>query len=82
MQYTIKPHARKRMRERSIPESTIKDAFDNPTKIGYDPKGRMLIKKLYRKNGKDRLLLVVCEKIADILEIITIIDTSKVKKYL
>ncbi len=70
------------MQERPIPESAIKGAFDNPTKIGYDSKGRMLVKKLYRKNGNERLLLVVCEKIVDILEIITIIDTSKVKKYL
>ena len=70
------------MRERSIPERAIKDALDNPTKIGYDPKGRVLIKKLYRKNGAERLLLVVCDYIADALEIVTIIDTSKVKKYL
>ena len=57
-------------------------AIANPTRIGYDQKGRMLIKKLYRKNGKARLLLIVGEEKDDILEIITIIDTSKVKKYL
>ena len=70
------------MYERRISERTIKDAIANPTRIGYDQKGRMLIKKLYRKNGKARLLLIVGEEKDDILEIITIIDTSKVKKYL
>ncbi len=70
------------MQERSVSERTVKDALDDPTKIGYDAKGRMLIRKLYRKNRKERLLLIVCEEIGRILEIITIIDTSKLKKYL
>lgn len=70
------------MRERDISEKVLKDALDNPSKVGYDQKGRILIKKLYRRNGKERLLLIVGEFVADILEIITIIDTSKVKKYL
>ena len=82
MKYVIKPHARERMRERSISERIIKDAVANPTKVGYDPRGRILIRKLYRRSGKERLVLVVCEKVSDALEIITIIDTSKVKKYL
>ena len=82
MKYIIKPHARKRMRERSISERIVQDALDNPTKVGYDTNGRILIKRLYHKNSKERLLLVVCDKVADALEIITIIDTYKIKKYL
>ena len=53
-----------------------------PTKILYDDKGRILFKKIYNKNGKQRLLLVAGEEVKDTLEIITVIDTSKVKKYL
>lgn len=82
MLYTLKPHARMRMRERKITEQIIKDALDNPTKIEYDTKGRMLFKKIYRSNGKERLLLIVGEKQGDLIEIITIIDTTKIKKYL
>ena len=82
MKYILKPHAKKRMRERLISEITLRDALDNPTKVGYDAHGRILIKKLYQKNKKERLLFVVCEMTANILEIITVIETSKVKKYL
>lgn len=70
------------MEERSISEDLLKDALENPTKVGYDAKGRVLIKKSYRKEGKNRLLLIVAEEVNDIFEIITIVDTSKIKKYL
>lgn len=82
MEYIIKPHARKRMQERSISEQVVKDALDSPTKVSYDSRERILIKKLYSRGGKKRLLLVVCDKVEHVLEIITIIDTSKIKKYL
>ena len=82
MRYILKPHARMRMRERKITESIIKDALDNPTKIEYDTRGRVLFKKLYQRNGKERLLFMVGEGRGDLIEIITIIDTTKVKKYL
>lgn len=80
--YVIKPHARKRIRERSIPEQLIKESLQNPTKILYDAQNRILINKLYKKHGKERLLLIVGEMINNKLEIITVIDTSKVQKYL
>ena len=70
------------MRERGISEKYIKAAVDNPYKLGYDSKGRVLIKKLYYRNKKERLLLIIGELITDILEIVTVIDTSKIKKYL
>ena len=82
MKYIIKPHAEKRARERLISEAAIADALENPTKAGYDAKGRLLIKKLYQRGGKERLLLLVGEIVENTLEIITIVDTSKVKKYL
>ena len=82
MRYILKPHAKERMKERKIPEHIVKTALDNPDKIGYDARGRLLIKKVYRKNGKERLLLAVGEFAENVLEIITVIDTSKIKKYL
>ena len=82
MKYILTPHARRRMTERAIPEGIIEDALQKPTKVLYDNKGRLLIKKAYTKRGKERLLLIAAEIGTDTLEIITIIDTSKVKKYL
>ena len=69
------------MIERSISERVVNDAIENPTKVLYDD-GRVLFKKLYKNKGIDRLLLIAGEPRKDILEIITVIETSKIKKYL
>lgn len=82
IRYIITPHAKKRMRERIISEQLIRDALREPTRMLYDTKERILIKKLYKKNGRDRLLLIAGEMSEKTLEIITVIDTSKVRKYL
>lgn len=82
MRYIFIAHAKQRMKERSISERLVEQALDSPTKILYDNKGRLLIKKLYKKKGQDRLLLIVAEPKDDLLDIITVIDTSKIKKYL
>ncbi|HEY4475346.1 MAG TPA: DUF4258 domain-containing protein [Candidatus Paceibacterota bacterium] len=82
MNYYLTPHAKRRIKERKIPEKLIRSALQEPTRVLYDDKGRILFKKLYQKQNKERLLLVAAEAVNDRLEIITIIDTSKVKKYL
>ena len=82
MKYVIKPHARKRMRERAVSGRLIDDTIANPTRVLYDNDGRILFKKLYKNKGIDRLLLIVAEPRKDVLEIVTVIETSKIKKYL
>ena len=82
MEYFLSAHARRRMAERLIPESLVEEALANPTKVGYDDKGRILVKKLYTLLGKKRLLLIAAEPKGNKLKIITVIDTSKIKKYL
>lgn len=70
------------MAERLIPDKLIAGTLRNPTKVLYDSKGRLLFKKLYQKKGQTRLLLIVGIKTDDNLRIITVIDTSKIRKYL
>ena len=83
MDYILKPHAKQRMKERDISEELVRGALQNPTQMRYDAENRLLIKKIYSKSGKKRLLLIAGEiKDGEMLEIITVIDTSKVKKYL
>ena len=82
MEYLLTPHAKARLAERSIPEKLIGEALWNPTAVSYNGHGRMLIKKLYRKRRRERLLLIAGEMMNSTLKIITVIDTSKVKKYL
>ena len=70
------------MLERSIREDQIKAALAEPTKVGYDGRGHIVIKKLYKRFGRQRLLLLTGEEIKDSFKIITIIETSKVHRYL
>lgn len=82
MDYILTLHAKKRMRERSIAKQLLEEALQNPTKALYDNEDKLLIKKLYKIKNKERLLLIVGEKGENRLKIFTIIDTSKVRKYL
>lgn len=82
MKFVIKPHALEKMGRRSIPKWLVAEALSRPTKIMYDREGRLMFKKLYTKNNEERLLLVVVEIIRRRLEVITVIETSKVRKYL
>ena len=70
------------MKERKIQKRLLESAFRAPTDVLPDRKGKFLIKKVYRKSGKARLLLIVGEVNDRELRIITVIETSKVKKYL
>lgn len=82
MKYEFSPHARKRMEERSISEKLVVEALKFPTKISSDKRGRQLVKKLYIKRKSQRLLLIAVETKGGISRIITLIDTSKIEKYL
>lgn len=82
VEYKLTIHAKKRADERNITDELITNALQRPTKILRDAEGKLLIKKLYNRQGKVRLLLIVGVTEHAILKIITIIDTSKIKKYL
>ena len=82
MEYKLTSHTLQRMRERLISIRLIEEALAHPDKVLHDEKRRMLIKKLYERNGRQRLLLIVGEQEENVFVIITVIDTSKIKKYL
>ena len=82
MRYFFTRHALERMKERSISKKMIDSAFVKPTKVLYDDSDRILIKKLYKKRRVGRLLMVVGKLEKGDFKIITIIETSKIKKYL
>ena len=70
------------MRERAISEKQISEALQAPTKTERDTNHRILVKKVYEKGGKKRLLLLPMELERDGWCIVTVIDTTKVNKYL
>lgn len=82
MKIVLTKHAKRRMAEREISRELMEEALRKPTEILYDYEDKKLIKKLYRKNGIRRLLLVIIKTEEGIIKVITVIDTSKVGKYL
>lgn len=79
------PHALKRIQERGILLKLVKEAIKFPDKVetsSISP-SRILVKKLYsnEKLKKDHLLLIIIERKKNLMEVITIIDTSKISKY-
>lgn len=84
MDFVLTEHAKKRLKERGISEKVVKEAIQNPTKIQRDSKNRnrTLFKKVYTNKNKKRLFLIIGEIEKEKLKIITVIDTSKVEKYL
>ena len=84
MKIVLLPHAKARMSERNIPEKVIIDMVLDPDKLERDKTNsrRYVAKKLYIFLNKPYLLLVIYEKEVNNIIIITVISTSKVKKYL
>lgn len=78
-------HALERMEERAISKKVIIDALLAPDKIerSFKVSSRFLVKKIYfnKKFQRDHLLLIIYEEKDKRLEIITVIDTSKISKY-
>lgn len=82
MEYVLTKHARERMRERVVSEAVVAATLLQPTKVLSDAEGRLLIKKLYQSKRGRRILLIAGELVGNKLKIFTVIDSSKVKKYL
>lgn len=78
-------HALERIKERGISLNLVRKAIKFPDKIEKSliDSSRFLIKKLYfNENMKnDHLLLIIFEVKYNLINVITIIDTSKISKY-
>lgn len=85
MKIIFSSHALQRMKERGISRRLVKRAIKFPDKIekSIALPYRFLVKKLYfnEKLQKEHLLLTILEIKQDLIEVITIIDTSKISKY-
>lgn len=78
----VTKHAKGRMSERGILVKHVEEVIANPDRVGKDKKGNLLYKKRYHRSGKDRVLIVVCVKEGVGHRILTVIESTKVKKYL
>lgn len=85
MKMILSDHTRKRMRERSLEDEDIRMALLYPDRLEVDrtDNHRLLAKRVYdSKTGTRQLLMVVYEVNNDIVEVVTVISTSKIRKYL
>ena len=78
MEITYSMHSLERMKEREISKNEVRNTIWAPTKI--ITKGPTNLAMRIRPNG--HLLIVVYTFLIDTYKIITVIDTSKVNKYL
>lgn len=82
---TFSSHALLRIKERFILKAIVIEAIRNPDRIeiSSETSSRVLIKKLYFNKDlqKEHLLMIICEVHPKQIEVITIIDTSKISKY-
>lgn len=85
MKIAFTKHALTRINERGLAPSDVRRAVVSPDKLEVSKMvpSRFLAKKIYynKESEKEHLLMVVLEKRASGVEIITIIDTSKISKY-
>ncbi len=86
MRIILTDHARQRAEERWITVREIESVIKFPDRIARDRRNPELVlfKKVYyhKKLKKRHLLILICDLGADLIRVITIIDTSKVTKYL
>lgn len=80
-------HALQRMQERYVKKAVVYDVITNPQKLeqSLNNQQRFIAKKIYynEKLLKTHLLMVIYGVMEEsVIEVITIIDTSKIKKYL
>lgn len=78
MSIRFSSHALVRMAEREITEKEVRTALESPHKTGRKDDAALAMK--VRANG--HLLLIVYRETSEYTFIITVIDTSKVDKYL
>ncbi|HEY4517074.1 MAG TPA: DUF4258 domain-containing protein [Candidatus Paceibacterota bacterium] len=78
-------HALQRARERNLSRRQVEGFIKKPDSVEISAKNssRFLIKKRYHhsKLGREHLLMAICERTGDTLIVVTIIDTSQVRKY-
>ena len=82
MDFVLTKHARQRKNEYRITVSLIRETLRMPDQVRYDGDGYLMFKKLYVREGHPHVLIVVCVRSGKTFRIITLITSSKVKKYL
>jgi hypothetical protein len=82
MKIIFSKHVLKRLKERKINRRVIRQVIKTPDYLITQPNNRFRALKLIKLNVNDHLLIIIFERIDDIIKIITAFITSKIEKYL
>mgnify|MGYP001616036772 CR=1 FL=1 len=82
MQFVLTAHARQRMRERKLTRVMLEVALSKPVRTTRENSGKLFIIALHYRNGRERALLIAGVMEGTVLKIFTVIETTKVQKYL
>lgn len=86
MRIRFTPHALVRMRERGVMQRDVRVAIEHPERCdrSLQHAQRFLAVRTYRNRMLQRVhaLLVVYEQGAETITVVTVVDTSKIEKYL
>lgn len=86
MRIVLSQHARLRMRERGIARSEVCEAIQSADRTEHSSRSthRYLAKRVYhhRTLRRKHLLMVVYEMRRKSVRVVTVIDTSRITKYL
>lgn len=82
MKIRFSHHARLQIRQRNIARSDVISALEFPDNIRHQPPHRFRALKRTRIGSKLYLLVVIAERGADEIVIVTVFRTSKAEKYL
>ena len=75
-------HAKNQLTERRLSKAFVLTVIRNPSLVKKQKDERLQFIKRFKQTGKIFLLICIVEKSVDILKVITVFKTSKVKKYL
>jgi len=82
MKIIFTKHALKRLKERKINKRIVRQTIKTPDYLITQPNNRFRALKLIKLNGNDYILIIIFERIDDIIKIITAFITNKIEKYI
>ncbi len=77
----FRSHAQKQLKERNIAEDLVKDVLRHPGQIVESYKDRKIAQDIVKYKGEEFLIRVVYAERSDVVEIVTVYLTKKIKKY-
>lgn len=77
----IRPHAKKQLKERKIPEDLIEKVLLYPAQVIDSYSGRKIAQDIVEYKGERFLVRIIYEEMEKELKVVTVYLTTKIEKY-